>query len=65
MIWFRLGIIADDKEVRFDHGVIGNADYDKIYIMLKKAFIELKVKGRQLLTQIHKASSAVIQNEKQ
>ena len=63
MIWFRLGIVANDDKVRVDHGVLPNYTSDQVYEMLVNAFNALKGQNKQLLTQIMVASLEVMRQE--
>ncbi|MGB3468166.1 MAG: hypothetical protein WBA74_22965 [Cyclobacteriaceae bacterium] len=63
MIWFRLGIIADSKQVRLDHGILDDYTSDQVYDMLVLAFGQMKVQDKNLLTHIMIASLEVMKHE--
>ncbi|MGB3464976.1 MAG: cobalamin biosynthesis protein [Cyclobacteriaceae bacterium] len=63
MIWLRIGIIADEKELRTDCGFNKNYSSDQIHETLVQACQKLKEDNKGLLTALMIATWEVMKDE--
>lgn len=63
MIWLRIGIIADEKELRTDCGVNKNYSKDQVHDALVQACKKLKEDNRELLIALMIATLEVMKDE--